>query len=118
MREVTVSFLPEMMRATDVAGRTAIVVDLLRASTTLVHAIESGAACVLPCLTTEDAILCRTQRSSEGVLLGGERQGVLIAGFDLANSPSHYTREKVGGRKLAFTTTNGTRAIHAAVGAA
>src|SRR5690606_28924594 len=51
-------------------------------------------------------------------LLGGERGGVKIEGFDLGNSPREYTAERVGGRTIAFTTTNGTRALMAAASAA
>lgn len=89
---------------------TAVVVDLLRASTTITRALGAGAACVRPCLETGEALALR----GAGVVLGGERGGVRIEGFDLGNSPAEYTRASVGGRVVVFTTTNGTRAIEAA----
>lgn len=93
------------------AGAAAVVVvDQLRASSTIVRALASGAACVRPCPEPADALALR----AGGVLLGGERGGLRIEGFDLGNSPSEYTPERVAGRTVAFTTTNGTRAIASA----
>jgi len=118
MSEIAVSFLPEMLYPADLHGRVCVVVDLLRASTTIVRALESGATCVVPCLTPQDAMQLRDSRTHEPALLGGERGGLLIPGFDLANSPSHYTPDRLLGKTLIFTTTNGTKAIHAGAGAA
>lgn len=92
----------------------AIVIDLLRASTTIAAALANGAARIVPVMTVDDALARRTP----GILLGGERRGLAPEGFDLGNSPRDYTRERVGGKTIVFTTTNGTRAIHAASGAA
>ena len=70
---------------------------------------------MIPCLEVEEAIntrdTLRTQQPNWPVLLGGERGGVLIEGFDLGNSPEDYTQERVGGKTLIFSTTNGTRAM-------
>ena len=91
-------------------GGVVVVIDQLRASSTIVAALAAGASGIVPCLTTNDALEVR-QRLGETVLLGGERHGKLIEGFDLGNSPLEYTPEKVRGRVIAFTTTNGTRAL-------
>ncbi len=97
--------LPEMLQ-----GGVAVVVDILRASTTILTALDNGAEAVRPCLTIDEALACRDE--DKHVLLGGERGGIRIEGFDLSNSPTDFTQEAVGGRMIAFTTTNGTRALH------
>jgi 2-phosphosulfolactate phosphatase len=98
-------FAPELLR-----GGTAVVVDVLRASTTILTALDNGAAAVRPCLTVDEALACRSEDAR--VLLGGERGGVRIDGFDLSNSPTDYSSPSVGDRVIGFTTTNGTRALH------
>ncbi len=88
-----------------------MVIDILRASSTIVTALSRGAAAVLPCLTVEEALSIRDRHPPGTVLLGGERGGVRIEGFDLGNSPREYTAEKIRDRFVGFTTTNGTRAL-------
>jgi 2-phosphosulfolactate phosphatase len=99
----------------DLAGRTAVVVDVLRATTTITAALAAGAEAVVPFSDLDE---CRAYREKEpAVLLGGERGGVRPPGFDLGNSPLEYTPERVAGRRIAYTTTNGTRALAACRGA-
>lgn len=95
-----------------------MVIDLLRASTTICAALHAGATRVVPVLEVAHAEEERRRLRDQGVVLGGERHGKKIPGFDLGNSPSEYTRASVGGKTLVFTTTNGTRAAWAARGAA
>ncbi|MDR1491627.1 MAG: 2-phosphosulfolactate phosphatase [Planctomycetaceae bacterium] len=103
------------------AGSAAVVIDVLRATTTISHALAAGAKCVIPCLQSEDAFqlreILRQKSPDSSILLGGERRGVLIEGFDLGNSPNSYTPETVAGKTLLFSTTNGTRAIFRALDA-
>jgi len=107
--EIHTHFLPDHFEPDAVRGVTVVVVDILRASTTILTALHNGAVDVRPCLTIEEA---RAQRSRQGdVLLGGERGGTKIDGFDFGNSPSDYTHDAVCGRRIVFTTTNGTRAL-------
>jgi 2-phosphosulfolactate phosphatase len=94
----------------------AVVVDQYRASSVMVAALEAGAASLRPCLEPDDA-RALAARLGPASLLGGERGCVRIPGFDLGNSPAEYTPERVGGRDIVFTTTNGTRALDAAAGA-
>jgi 2-phosphosulfolactate phosphatase len=97
---------------------TAVVIDVLRATSTIVAALAAGAHGVIPVLTPEEArALARTMPGGR-VLLGGERKAVLIPGFDLGNSPREYTPDVVAGKTIILTTTNGTRAVHAASTAA
>ncbi len=86
-----------------------MVIDVLRASSTVTTALAQGADSIRPVRTAEEARLL-AQADPEAIL-GGERKGVKIAGFHLGNSPAEYTPEVVGGKRIIFTTTNGTQAI-------
>ncbi|MEM9185957.1 MAG: 2-phosphosulfolactate phosphatase [Planctomycetota bacterium] len=111
MPNLDVHYLPQFVREFDFAGGTVVVIDLLRASTTICQALASGASEVRAFLDVGDVV-----RAAEGVdraelILGGERGGELIDGFDLGNSPAEYTADEVFGRRVFFTTTNGTAAL-------
>ncbi|MCH8828960.1 MAG: 2-phosphosulfolactate phosphatase [Planctomycetes bacterium] len=110
-REIHTHFLPSLFEPADLDGGTAVVIDVLRASTTICHALAAGAKAVIPCAEIEEARQLAANLAGENVVLGGERQGKRIDGFDLGNSPSAYTPETVGGKTVVFTTTNGTRAL-------
>jgi len=84
----------------------AVIVDVLRATSTLSHALANGASSVFPAATLETAFALR--RVHPTALLCGERDGRIIAGFDLGNSPAEYRREIVAGRPLIFASTNGS----------
>ncbi len=94
------------------ASACAAAVDVLRATTTLALARANGAARVMPFAGTAEAIAYRD--AHPGTLACGERDGRIVPGFDLGNSPAEYTRERVAGRTLAFASTNGSRALLAA----
>ncbi len=106
---INVRFLPDLAAPDAFAGTTAVVIDVLRASTTMLAALAAGAAGIVPCLHVEEARSLAADQ--QGTLLGGERGGLKIEGFDFGNSPAEYTVESVRGRTIAFTTTNGTRAL-------
>lgn len=89
---------------------TAIVVDVLRATSTIAQALASGYRRVLCCAELEEAVALRD--TLEDAVLAGERQAMAIPGFDLGNSPLEFTEPR--GETLVLTTTNGTRAIVAA----
>jgi 2-phosphosulfolactate phosphatase len=115
---LNVHLLPELADPHELAGHTVVVLDVLRASTTLAAALAAGAERIVPCLEVNEARqMARAVRADRPVLLGGERQGKLIQGFDLGNGPAEYVTERVGGRTIVFTTTNGTRAMMRCVGA-
>jgi 2-phosphosulfolactate phosphatase len=109
-----VHLLPTLIPSRGLAGGTAVIIDILRASSTIITALHQGAARVVPCATPEEAMHVRSTSAPGTVLLGGERGGVRIEGFDFGNSPEEYPRQSVEGRVIAFTTTNGTRALFAA----
>lgn len=100
-----------------VAGRTALVIDVIRATSTMVEALANGAAGVYPTRSTEDAMRLVASLGREDTLLCGERKGLKVDGFDLGNSPREFTRQRVEGKRLVMSTTNGTQAFTAAAGA-
>jgi 2-phosphosulfolactate phosphatase len=105
---VDVALTAEFSPGTTLANCHAVVIDTLRASSTIVSALSSGALGVLP---VEDVELARTRARELGAVLGGERGALPVDGFDLGNSPSSYDAATVGGRMVVLTTTNGTRAV-------
>jgi 2-phosphosulfolactate phosphatase len=95
-----------------------VVVDVLRATSTIVEALANGARSVFPVATMEDALRLAQNLGRESVVLCGERGCLPIPGFDLGNSPAEFTAERIGERQLVMTTTNGTGALLAAGSAA
>lgn len=97
---------------------TAVVIDVLRATSSIVAALAAGAQAVYPVVSTEDALKLATSMGRGDALLAGERRGLKVEGFDLGNSPRDFTAETVGGKRVVMSTTNGTRALIAAAPAA
>ena len=93
----------------------AIVIDVLRATSTMVTALHHHAKAIYPVSSIRNVKKLRTKH--EYALCCGERGGVKIQGFDMGNSPRSYTKERVGGREIIITTTNGTKAIKKTEGA-
>lgn len=93
-----------------------VVLDILRASTTAVVALDQGAQRIFPCGSRHEAFLLKKRLQDEGIepLLCGERGGRRIEGFDLGNSPREFTAERISHRTLIMATTNGTRALKSA----
>jgi 2-phosphosulfolactate phosphatase len=108
---LSVHLLPDLVSEADLAGGTVVVIDVLRASTTIVHALAAGAVRVVPCVDIDEARRIAADLPAGQAVLGGERGGLAIEGFHLGNSPSEFTRETVRGKTVVFTTTNGTRAM-------
>lgn len=111
--EISAHLLPRLVHPDEFRDCRAIVIDVLRATTTCVQALGSGASCVWPCLTVDDArALAGTLAKTVGQpLLAGERDCLRVDGFDLGNSPTEYSSEVVANREIVFTTTNGTAAM-------
>lgn len=108
---IHVHLLPTLFDPSDVRGGVAVIVDVLRASTTILHALANDAQGVVPCGTVDEAFAVRESATKDTCLLGGERGGVKIDGFDLSNSPDDYAASVVRGKTIGFTTTNGTKAL-------
>lgn len=109
-RPLSVHLHAKLVSPETLAGGVAVVIDNLRASVTMTAALFNGAKAVIPTLTVDDALAVKAENGPD-VVLGGERGGVLIPGFDLDNSPRAYTRQRVAGKTVAFTTVNGTAAL-------
>jgi 2-phosphosulfolactate phosphatase len=113
-RQVFVHLVPEWVPTEGLAGGVAVVIDVLRFTTTSVYALVAGARKLLPCREVEEARDLAGGMRAGRVLLAGERQGKTLPGFDLGNSPLEYTPARVRQLDLVMTTTNGTRALLAA----
>jgi 2-phosphosulfolactate phosphatase len=100
-----------------VNGRAVAVIDVLRASTTIAAALHHGARNVVPLESADEVSTRAKQLDRSEVILGGERKMLAIDGFDAGNSPLEYTREKVEGKTVLLTTTNGTAAFAGLSGA-
>ncbi len=111
---VDLVFSPQALGPKALAGRTALVIDVIRASTTMLTALANGARTIIPCLSPEEARQRLQDYPPGEALLGGERRAQRLPGFALGNSPLEYTEERVKGKTILFTTTNGTRALLAA----
>lgn len=118
MVRIDVAFIPAELEAKSPKGSLAVLIDVVRATTTIVTALAHGCSFVLPVLHVEDAFQLKHDRDdSSSILLGGERGGKRVRGFDLGNSPGEYTRAVVRNKGLIFSTTNGTRTLLALNGA-
>ena len=115
--KLDVYFTPLGLTAGDLAGRGVVVIDVLRATTTIVCALANGARAVVPAASSEDAVKMTANLERDGFLLAGERKYLAIPGFSLGNSPREMTADLVGGKTVYLTTTNGTPALVAAQGA-
>ena len=108
---------PGELSPADLAERPAVVIDVLRATSTIVQALGAGARSIYPVASIEDALRLANTFGRDEVLLCGERRAVRIEGFDLGNSPREFTPERVAGKILVMTTTNGTAALSLTGGA-
>src|SRR3972149_12204275 len=108
---VHVALTPGEFPALTLGGRAALVVELLRATSMVIAALDAGCARVLPVGSPGEARARARALAPEPVLLAGERGGEKIEGFDLGNSPLDCSPERVGGRSILLTTTNGPAAL-------
>lgn len=105
-----VAFLPATIEPESLADRVVIVVDVLRATTSIVSALQAGAECVIPQPSIEGARDLHA-RLGECSVMGGERGGKKVDGFQCGNSPPEYSSDVIGGKTLILATTNGTVAM-------
>lgn len=105
-----VFFTPGELVGQDLADRV-VVIDVLRATSTMVEALSNGARAIFPVATVDDAARIAQNIGRDSVLLCGERKALPIEGFDLGNAPPEFTAKEVRGKSLVMTTTNGTRAL-------
>jgi len=118
MSDLQVCYLPaqwRQLRPEQLAGTSCVVIDVIRATSTIITALANGAEGVQPVARVEDAFALK--EADPNALLAGERGGQALPGFDLGNSPEDFSCERVEGRRIILTTTNGTQAIAACNGA-
>jgi 2-phosphosulfolactate phosphatase len=113
-RTVDVCLSPDLMHLYKVQDRVVVVVDILRATSCMTTAFAYGVNCIAPFAKLEDCLAMK----QKGYFTAGERDGKKVDGFDLGNSPFEYMATNLKGKKIAFTTTNGTQAIAKSEGAA
>lgn len=113
-RNLEVCLTPALLHLYDFKQSIVVVIDIFRATSSICYGIENGAESIIPVATVE---ACESYRQSE-YLLAAERNGEVVAGFDFGNSPFSYASEKVNGKTVVLTTTNGTHAINLSRGAA
>jgi 2-phosphosulfolactate phosphatase len=108
---VDVLFSPKGVKPEDLRDSIVVVIDVLRAATTMATALKNGCAEIIPVENAEKAFALAATLPSRQVLIGGERHGRKVEGFHLGNSPAEYTEDAVSGKTIILTTTNGTRAL-------
>lgn len=108
--EIQVCLSPALLNLYDIENRIVVVTDVLRATTTMVSALEVGVEKILPVSTRAEA---EDYIGKDNHLVAGERDGIMVEGFDLGNSPLSIRehKEKVQNKVLVMTTTNGTKAL-------
>ncbi len=106
-----VAWTPAELEPSEAAGRSLVVIDVIRATTCVTVALEAGARRVVPARDDAEARRLRSLEPSGAALLCGERGGLPPEGYDLGNSQEEYRPEAVGGRVLVLATTNGTPAM-------
>jgi 2-phosphosulfolactate phosphatase len=110
-RSVEVCFSPGLFQDVLTTGDFIVVlVDILRATTTICAAVGNGVEAIIPVATHEEA----RRLKSQGFLVASEKDGVQVDFADFGNSALSFTREAIGGKTLVYCTTNGTRALHLA----
>jgi 2-phosphosulfolactate phosphatase len=88
-----------------------VIIDVLRASTTICTALSNGAKEIIACVTIAQALELYEKLNPEIRLIAGERNGIKPTGFDVGNSPLEYTSDRIKDKTIVLSTTNGTRAI-------
>jgi 2-phosphosulfolactate phosphatase len=109
--QIDLLFTPGQTDDMALRDRTVVVIDVLRASTTIATALQNGAREIIPVTSVEAAVKISGNLFGEVILLGGERNGRMIEGFHLGNSPAEYTPDRVRGKSIIFSSTNGSRAL-------
>src|SRR5260221_13396715 len=102
------SLSPALLNLYDVNSSIVVIVDVLRATSTIATALYNGAKCVIPVDSVSRCIELGRQIDS---ITAGERDGQIAKGLKHGNSPFEYPTSFVGGKTLVLTTTNGTRLL-------
>ncbi|MGI4729457.1 MAG: 2-phosphosulfolactate phosphatase [Janthinobacterium lividum] len=101
---------PALLSLYQIENSIVVIIDIFRATSSICYGIENGAEAIIPVAQVEECVAYR--QKGLNYLLAAERNGEVVAGFDFGNSPFSYTKEKVAGKTIVLTTTNGTHALH------
>ena len=112
-KTISVCLSPAMLPLHTLEGKIAVIIDIFRASSSMCYGIHNGAKSIIPVSTIEECL----SHKNEDCLLAAERNGQVVDGFDFGNSPFSYTVEKIKGKTIVLTTTNGTRSIRLSMNA-
>ncbi|RKQ51641.1 2-phosphosulfolactate phosphatase [Roseivirga pacifica] len=105
--KIEVCYTPELIKQFDLKGKIVVVIDVLRATSCMVAGMGSGVETIRPVSSIEAC----TELGAKGYIMAGERGGKKVEHFNMGNSPFEYMEDAVRGKKVATTTTNGTKAI-------
>ncbi|TAF43156.1 MAG: 2-phosphosulfolactate phosphatase [Sphingobacteriales bacterium] len=108
LKKVEVCFTPALLPLYEIENTIVVVIDIFRATSSICYGFENGAKAIIPVATVEECLAYQNQT----FLLAAERDGKVVDGFDFGNSPFSYTRQKIDGKTIVLTTTNGTHAIN------
>ncbi len=111
--KITLTFYPSELKRFEEEQVRVVVIDVLRACSTIIHALSQGCKAIYPFASVKGCLREDRRFGRSEVVLGGERGGLRIKGFQLGNSPQEYSREVVRGKIILFTTTNCTRNLQA-----
>ena len=106
-KKLEVCLTPALLHLYDISDTVVVVIDVLRAASSITYGIDNGAEAIIPVADIED---CQNYADS-GFLLAAERNGKTVEGYDFGNSPFSYTKDKAFGKTIVLTTTNGTKAL-------
>ena len=110
MNQLDVCLSPALISCYNVEEYIVVIIDIFRATSSVCYGIENGAEAIIPVAEVEE---CEAYRENyPGYLLAAERDGKIVEGFNFGNSPFSYAKEKVTGKTVVLTTTNGTQALH------
>jgi 2-phosphosulfolactate phosphatase len=110
IKNLHVCLTPALLSLYNVEEYIVVVIDIFRATSSICYGIENGAEAIIPVSQVEECSAYRAKGLD--YLLAAERDGKVVDGFDFGNSPFSYTAEKVAGKTIVLTTTNGTHALH------
>ena len=109
-RTIEVCLTPALLHLYNIENSIVVVIDILRATSSITYGMDNGAEAIIPVAQVEDCLAY----ADKGYLLAAERNGEVVVGYDFGNSPFSYTKEKVASKTIVLTTTNGTKAMHMA----
>jgi len=110
MNQLNVCLTPALIPLYSVEDYIVVIIDIFRATSSICYGIENGAEAIIPVAEVEECAAYREKGLN--YLLAAERDGKVVDGFDFGNSPFSYTHDKVAGKTVVLTTTNGTHALH------